>query len=307
MEARYISHTDIDFRKWDQCIDESHNSLVYAYSWYLIALVDEWDAVVLGDYQTVFPIINGKKWGISYLYQPYFCQQLGLFSKSPISREMAESMLKAIPSRFRYWDIQLNSENAILGEFYELKARTTFHLPLDSSYEELSSGYSKDARKSIRKAGNTSGWSMQSKEDLEPLIIDYREAYGGKVNKIDEENYLRFKIAVEEAKNRGMAEVLEVLDENGSRMAGGVFLKSKGYYHYVFGAPTKEGRERNSTHLLIDMFIKKHAGEKMILDFEGSEIPSVAYFYKKFNPVAAEYYQLRRNNLPFFLKWIKKS
>jgi hypothetical protein len=44
----------------------------------------------------------------------------------------------------------------------------------------------------------------------------------------------------------------------------------------------------------------------MTLDFEGSEIPSVAYFYSKFGAEPVPYYRWRMNRLPRLLRWVKK-
>ena len=81
---QYLKHGEIDFQRWDDCIDHAINSYVYAYSWYLNIVAGEWDALVEekdGKYQRVFPLPFRKKAGIKYIYQPPFTQQLGLFSR----------------------------------------------------------------------------------------------------------------------------------------------------------------------------------------------------------------------------------
>ena len=81
----YLSDKEIDFNKWDDCIDKS-TSLIYPLSWYLNCVSPNWNAFILeknGIYQAVFPICSKKKAGISYIYQPFFTQQLGYFSINP--------------------------------------------------------------------------------------------------------------------------------------------------------------------------------------------------------------------------------
>ena len=46
---QYLSHEQIDKAKWDQCIDNASNGLIYAYSFYLDTMADNWDALVLND------------------------------------------------------------------------------------------------------------------------------------------------------------------------------------------------------------------------------------------------------------------
>ena len=52
----YIQHKDIDFEKWDACVANSFNRLIYGFSWYLDVVCDDWDALVLNDYEAVFPL-----------------------------------------------------------------------------------------------------------------------------------------------------------------------------------------------------------------------------------------------------------
>ena len=74
------SHAQIDKTRWDDCLEASCNGLVYGHAWYLDVVCPGWKAWVWeegGEYQKVFPLTEGRKWGISYLYQPFFTQQLG--------------------------------------------------------------------------------------------------------------------------------------------------------------------------------------------------------------------------------------
>ena len=76
---RYLKHDELDFSSWDRRISSADNSRVYALSWYLDRTAADWDALVWGDYEYVLPVTLKSKFGIKYLYQPLFCQQLGIF------------------------------------------------------------------------------------------------------------------------------------------------------------------------------------------------------------------------------------
>ncbi len=81
---RHLPHSSIDKQKWDACISDSRNRIPYALSWWLDAVCPGWDALVQDDYLAVMPLTHGHKFGIDYLYQPYFTQQLGIFSLSTV-------------------------------------------------------------------------------------------------------------------------------------------------------------------------------------------------------------------------------
>src|SRR5690606_10879689 len=90
-EIRYVRHKDIDQEKWDQAIDKSYNGLIYGYSFMLNQMAGKrWDALIQGDYEAIFPLAWNTKFGMPYLYQPYLCQQLGLFSRNKTTKAQVE-------------------------------------------------------------------------------------------------------------------------------------------------------------------------------------------------------------------------
>ena len=71
MIIKRIKHHQIDFVKWDLAIEKSSAPLIYGYAWYLNTITsNQWDALVVGDYEAVFPMPWKKKFGIKYIYQP---------------------------------------------------------------------------------------------------------------------------------------------------------------------------------------------------------------------------------------------
>ena len=51
--------------------------------WYLDIVHENWDALMEDDYERVMPMpVITKNWRISYIFQPFFVQQLGVFSKT---------------------------------------------------------------------------------------------------------------------------------------------------------------------------------------------------------------------------------
>ena len=67
---RYLSHTEIDKKKWDDCIAHSHFETLYPYSWYLDAVSPGWYALVRDDYEMVMPLTWKRTYGVRMLIQP---------------------------------------------------------------------------------------------------------------------------------------------------------------------------------------------------------------------------------------------
>ena len=84
MSIKYIHREHLDEEKYNQCIATSLQSKIYAFSWYLDIVCDNWDVLVLDDYEAVMPIPWRKKYGIKYVYPPFWVLQLGVFSNEVI-------------------------------------------------------------------------------------------------------------------------------------------------------------------------------------------------------------------------------
>lgn len=97
-----------------------------------------------------------------------------------------------------------------------------------------------------------------------------------------------------------------VTDSKGNLLAAGFFLSSHHRIVNLMPSSSQEGREVCAMHYLLDVLIRSSSGRKVILDFEGSSIPSIARFYQSFGAIDVPFYQVKRNKLPFPLRLIKK-
>ena len=107
---QYIAYNNLDYEKWDKCIIGSVNGSVYAKSWYLDIVCEQWDALVLNDYEAVIPLPKRKKWGLTYIYQPLMCQQLGVFHKQ--ESYCVDDFISAIPKEILHFNFNLNTHNS---------------------------------------------------------------------------------------------------------------------------------------------------------------------------------------------------
>lgn len=56
----FRSHSEIDKEKWDACIRESANGMIYGYSWYLDIVSPGWAGLIEDAYTAVFPLTQRK-------------------------------------------------------------------------------------------------------------------------------------------------------------------------------------------------------------------------------------------------------
>lgn len=303
-QIKYISHAEIDKQKWDNCVQNAGNGLIYAYSWYLDAMADYWDALVLNDYEAIMPLTWNKKYGIHYLFQPYFCASLGIFSIKQINAIITEAFLKKIPKRFRYIDIYLNHENFFAVDSFTLTQRINYTLALDKPYIEIAEQYRTNLKRNIRKAEQT-GLVAEHNIPLEDIIVLAQETMQ-RVSAISDEQMDRFKKLFSIAKEKQLAETLGIYNNNGQVLASAVFLFSHKRWYYILVGNHPNGKTLGASHYLIDRFIAAHAGTDTILDFEGSDIRNLAFFYSSYGATEERYPALRMNRLPKLLKWLKE-
>lgn len=285
MKIRFIKYRKIDRVKWDALIRQSPQALFYGLSIVYDTMCKRWGALVLGDYEAVMPLPYRRKFEmLPYVYQPYFVQQSGVFAKSEISRELLEKFIKSIPKRFVRVNYHLNYGNSLEGtnKDWIITQRKSYQIDLSSGYEVIRSHYSKDCIKNLKKIDNPE-IIVTDDIQIEQVISTYKEAYGQLNEKISDNKYERFALLVGLLEKLQKVEKLAIYHQQ-TLLACGIFVKAFGRIHYCLGAPTKEGRAWSATHLLIDAMIRKYASQNFFFDFEGSEIPNVAAFYKKFGP-----------------------
>ena len=107
---KFIQRKAINTEKWDQVISESPAETLYPYSWYLDAVASNWSALVVDDYRFIMPVVWKKKAGLKYVYQPFYTQQLGVYSKEYVDPELIKEMLSIIYKKFRFAGINFNAK-----------------------------------------------------------------------------------------------------------------------------------------------------------------------------------------------------
>ncbi|MEP7278015.1 MAG: hypothetical protein ABI813_05180 [Bacteroidota bacterium] len=301
---KYLFRHQVDTTKWDQRVEQAANGFIYSLSFYLDRLC-VWDALVMGDYDFVMPLPIRKKAGFQYVYTPRFGGQLGIAGSSAVTEKIFNAFINAIPRKIVYFDLLLNEQNTVPPrEGLVSVVKTNFIIPLQLPYPTIYDNYSRDAKKNLRQAAAR----LLFTEPVEPgIVLDmYRQAYGHLADNT-EKDYKRFQLIMQDALACGNGFIAGVKNAGGELLASAFFGMDNKRIYYLMGAPTAQGRKDNAVYFLINEIIKKHAGTQRVFDFEGSDIVSVADFYRKFGPQQVSYPHLIINRLPFFLKWLKRT
>lgn len=299
----YLTQSKINKNKWDNCIEAADNGLIYGYSYYLDAMSKNWDALILNDYEAVMPLTWNKKMGIVYLYQPFLTAQLGVFGNM-VSEKIVEKFIESIPSSFRYIDISLNKDNLDGPPVASSTHRSNYVLDLNFSYDYLYEKYKENIQRNIKKAFQQ-GCTLQKDIDVENIIelaVLQMKSHGHE----SQENIDRFRTLYKDLLHRKMCATYGIVSAEKKLLSSCIFFFSHKRAYYILVGNHPDGKSSGASHALIDAFIKDHAAKNIVLDFEGSDIPSLAFFYSSFGAENEIYPALKINRLPFYLKWIKR-
>ncbi len=305
----YLKHDEIDTQKWDRCIDQSVNGMIYAYTWYLDLVNDNWEALVENDYERVMPLTPGRKYGISYLFQPNFTQQLGIFSCTHLTHEVVEHFLDAIPRKYRFIEINLNTHNKIENPGSGFTPWLTHELDLIGSYESIAEGYSKNLRRNLKKAQAA---HVTVVENVKPdnIINIFRQNKGKYIKNLTDGDYDLLRRLIYVMIYKRTARAVGAFNEVNELCAGAFFVYSGRKVIFYFSGTDESARGNGAMPFLIDHFIRRHAGSHLTLDFEGSKDPNLARFYKSFGAGQVNYLHYRHSRLnPIVdagIAWLKK-
>jgi hypothetical protein len=295
----YKQRNEIDIHKWDECITKASNGLIYAYSFYLDHVADNWDALILNDYEAVMPLPWRKKFGIYYLYQPSFAAQLGLFGNT-ITKDLFENFLKAVPAKFKLWELSFNHQNLFYLEDFDLFERMNYVLPLNQPYEKLYDKYRENIKRNIKNSIQY-GCHVKTGIGLNDIIQLARQ----QPNAVSEKEFQKFEKLYQQLKEQSAAKTYGIFSNKDELLASCVFTFSHNRAYYILVGNHPNGRTLGASHALVDAFIKDHSEQNLLLDFEGSDIRNLAFFYSSFGASEEKYTAIKLNKLPWYIKWMK--
>jgi len=275
------------------------NSLPYAYSYYLDAICEDWSILLFEDYSAVMPLPLRKKYGIEYVYPPFFIQQLGVFSNSKITQDLVEQFITSIPKEFKFIETNLNYSNLVNAAL----KKTNLILELTATYESIILGYSKTLKRNL-KAIEPSSFEFSESNDTKAFQSFFKKHTLSKTEVIKNSDIGRLEQLINVLMEKKMAKIF-VVKKGQKWLSATLFLITEKRIINLFVANSDEAKETNSSAFLLDRIIFLNQHKQVILDFEGSSIVGVARFYKSFGAIEQNYFQYKENRLPSILKWFK--
>jgi hypothetical protein len=309
IDIQYIKNKDIDSHKWNNCIRRSINSMVYAEYEYLTFMSKQWDALVYNNYEAVMPLVWNRKWGIKYLYQPAFFQQGGIFCYQPIDATLVEAFMIKAKNHFTFAEITLNYLNPVqqLSSVFQKSKRSNYLLPLQNKYLAIRENYHPDVIQSLKRNSGEQKIQYESSNDFKTIIAQFKTDYHYLIPSLKNSDFEKFEKLCQFYLEQDRLIIRETKDMfNHRKLAMALLLKDQNRLYNIISVVSDEGKKKFANYFLYDSLIKEFAETEMTLDFEGSDIEGVAFFYKKFGTINQPYPYVKFNQLPKMLKWLKR-
>lgn len=294
MNIRFLKREELNAVQWDTFIRGSSQYRLYARSIWLDAFSPGWAALIDSDYSVVMPLTLQKKYGIVYLAQPRFTQQLGFYSSVPVTAAVKHTYIEKAKELFPFAEINLNDTVPGLPSI----PKTNYILPLNQDYPSIKASYSRNLINNSLKPALKQQFTYCKKSEIRKAITAYRQLYQQKM-KLHRNHYLQLLHVAETLADTGDSFTRQVKNAGGDLLAISLFFQDEKRIYNICSATTAAGRRTNANHFLYDQLIQEFAASGLILDFEGSSIAGIAAFYRKFGAVPENYYFLKWNHL----KW----
>ena len=280
---KFLKNKEIDKKKWDNCLEKSSCPKMYAYSCYLYIISPNWGGFIEDDYVSIFPLPIKNRLGVSYISQPLFAQQLGLFSCN--SSVNFEDFLSHLPRKI--WLRSLQVHNKLTNA----RKKDNFELDISIDIEKIRKRYSQNTKRNIKKARQQ---KLIVKEcSIQSLIQLFKRNKGKDVKEMNEKSYSILERLLIKIKETKIGDCYGIF--NAQELISGAFLSNCFKRSiYLFAASNTYAKKIGANHLLIDTYIEESKRDSLILDFEGSVIPSLARFYASFGASKKTYYIIER-------------
>lgn len=300
---KHIHHSEIDKKKWDAKVASIPYTPFYFLYDYLSSICN-WNAIVIeveNEYSLILPLPFQTKFGLKYLYQPFFCQQLGPLFDGGIDKKTWSDLSKSIKNNYLYGTMQW-SENQVSNPVFFSEKRVNLTLPLGELYNVLELNYNKN-RKRVLKRLKQEDYIIECTEienDINLCIDDFCKQLGGRFENVKEENYDKLKYALSKISNTAKLYVVKVI-LRGETCSEVLFVEFNHRITYLLAYTVEAYTSTGVGSLIVDVVIKNNQHTTKKIDFEGGEIEGIAKFYKSFGAKEENYHKI------LLRSWIDKG
>lgn len=302
---RFVQHNDINAQKWDNAISTAKFPTIMA-TYGILDLLTEgstWHALIMDDYQSVMPLPVRQKWGINYVFSPFFVSQLGIFSAEPVTSDLTKAFFDAIPKKYRQIDLLLNISNDTLLIEEHTSPLVSHEMSLCDTYENIHAHFAQNIRRNIKSAEKKQLVFAHDAKILDDVINLFKNNRGrNKAVHYHENDYHTLPIIANKLLELNRLDICGVWSASQNELlAGAFFIKDYNRIWFWFSGRNEKAAADKPMFFLLDRYLHENTQSPYLFDFNGSSNENVARMYKGFggNPYLVKMIQYGR---PWFGK-----
>ena len=300
------------FPQWDKFIDSSPQATIYGKSWYLAALQCSFQILVVKKETEIIGGIVLTKSNRENYVNPFLCKYLGIYyanfsgneyNQETKRRKVAKLVLAELvklPSFDYYFHPSFKTYLPFYFKKFANRLRYSYWINLkEQSMEQIKSKFHTKLRSELKFA-KKNNYVIEKDIDPEIFITICQKTFLQKGNKFPfTKPFLRHYF--ESLKAQNALQILGIKEENGEIMAVAGLLKSQETTSLILNGFDAVVMKRGANELLIVECIKLAKTQSDFFDFEGSMIPSIESFYRKFGGEYVPYLNIYKDTFRKYL------
>lgn len=290
-----VEYKDIDFEKYNHCIENSVQKNFYCKKEMLDFLCKNWELLVYGDYQAVMPVPFTKRIMLRLANMPLFCQQLGIFSKED-DIFVNQKFLDFFKKNYLIVNYQFNFNNHFETT---LTTKKNYIIPVQEYAFLRRKKYFK-GRKSTVKTAQYLDFREVFKDTY---ILDFiKNNFKGLQKEKDMDLFIQYLFFLEKSGKLRMFG--SYYEENLTNLA--ILIDDGDCYSLLGLLNNEEFKSHNGASFLIDSILKTNI-ETKAFNFMGGSIRGIEVFFKSFGSDLQEYQVIQNSKKDIVRNWLKIS
>ena len=289
-----IKYHDMDFEKYNNCIENSSQKNFYCEKETLDFLCKNWELLVYGDYEAVMPIPFVKKTFLKVVLMPLFCQQLGIFGKS--DQLINEKFLHFFKTNYNVINYSFNFHNDFETE---LITKKNFYLPVQEYAFLRRKKYFKGRKSTVKTAQYLEFREVFAKKNILEFI---KNNFKGLEKESDMDFFIQYLFFLE--KSHKLKLFGSYYEENLTNVA--VLIDNENYFSLLGLLNNEELKSHNGASFLVDRILDLNI-EIKAFNFMGGSIRGIEVFFKSFGSDLQEYHVIQNSKKDLIKNWLKIS
>lgn len=294
MDIRLLHNRQIDYVQWDRSVLNSYNGLVFAFSWYLDTVCEDWHALVLDDYQAILPLPVVRRWYQCSIFQPPFVPVLGvMWQGNKDVRNIEDDFLDMVRRKYSYIDLRLVRFNKQSLSRWQPEVFTFQKIDLIRPFTKIQINYTHGLKTELYHARKSNYTAMRGVQPAEYLSL----ASGGRGGS----NLVRRLITASLRFNMG--EVIGVYNAVNVICGAGLFVWSHNRCFLLSVVSDPAVGDEYIAKLVINRFLEENAEKNLTLYSINPEGHLPGNLLNQFGANDFKYYHFRKRGV--LQKWLK--